>query len=191
MNTSYKVIIFDCVGPILIKKQEKFDSLISEINTLCGQAKDEKVFWEEVGKKYSLQESEIQEIISKIANHFEKNQQMWEFLGKAKGRYKIAMVNNGTRTIFEKWKKKFNFEKYFDVLINSSTLGFKKPDPRIYLRVCELLKVVPELCVFIDDDLVNVEGAKKVGMKGIFYDPKRHEEFLKEAGDFLLKLSCL
>lgn len=187
MNSSCKAFIFDCVGPLLIKKQEALESMISEINMLCGKAKDEKVFWGEVREKYSLSEPEIKEIISKIADHFEKNLPMWEFLEKTRGCYKIAIINNGTRTIFEVWKNKFNFQKYFDVLDNSATLGFKKPDPRIYLHVCDLLKVRPETCVFVDDDLVNVEGARKVGMRGIFYNSKKHEEFLKEVGDFLLK----
>jgi FMN phosphatase YigB (HAD superfamily) len=188
MINHYQAIIFDLVGPVLIKKNEILDPLTSEVNELCGDAKEEQVFWEEIVKKFNLSEIEIQSLIKRIANHFEKNLPIWEFLEKVKGKYKFGMINNGTKTIFEILSNKYDFAKYFDVLVNSIIFGVKKPDPRIYLHACDLLQVKPEDCIFVDDDLVNVLGAEKVGMKGILYDSKKHGEFLEEMNKiFLLK----
>ncbi len=38
----------------------------------------------------------------------------------------------------------------FDHLIESSKIGMRKPDPRIYLLMCEALDVAPEECVYLD-----------------------------------------
>ncbi len=39
----------------------------------------------------------------------------------------------------------------FDVVIESSKIGVRKPEPRFYELACELLDVCPEHCVFLDD----------------------------------------
>lgn len=44
-----------------------------------------------------------------------------------------------------------------------------KPDPAIYRRLCERYSVTPGRCVFIDDSLHNVEGARRVGMHALHF----------------------
>jgi putative hydrolase of the HAD superfamily len=55
----------------------------------------------------------------------------------------------------------------FDVLVESSKLGVRKPEPRFYEVACELLDVEPEACVFLDDLGVNLKPAKAMGMTTI------------------------
>ena len=55
----------------------------------------------------------------------------------------------------------------FDAVIESSKAGVRKPDPRIYLMMCELLAVKPEACVYLDDLGVNCKPAAALGMKAI------------------------
>jgi putative hydrolase of the HAD superfamily len=62
----------------------------------------------------------------------------------------------------------------FDVVVVSGEVGARKPEPRIYLLTAERLGVTPETCVFVDDLLQNVEGARAVGMEGIVH---RNAEF--------------
>ena len=50
---------------------------------------------------------------------------------------------------------------------NSSKLGFRKPDPRIYQHACELIGVPPERCVYLDDLGINLKPAKALGMRTI------------------------
>ena len=44
-----------------------------------------------------------------------------------------------------------------------------KPDPRIYRVFCERYALAPESCVFIDDSPVNVDSARRFGMKAIHF----------------------
>ena len=55
----------------------------------------------------------------------------------------------------------------FEVVIESSVAGVRKPDPRIYLMMCEQLGVAPETCVYLDDLGVNCKPAAALGMTAI------------------------
>ena len=52
----------------------------------------------------------------------------------------------------------------FDVFLESSVEGLRKPDPRIYDLVCERLGVAPEEAVFLDDIGANLKPARAMGM---------------------------
>ena len=55
----------------------------------------------------------------------------------------------------------------FHVVIESSKVGVRKPDPRFYEMACELLDVKPEACVFLDDLGINLKPARAMGMTTI------------------------
>ncbi|MET0294412.1 MAG: HAD-IA family hydrolase [Phenylobacterium sp.] len=55
----------------------------------------------------------------------------------------------------------------FDALIESSKAGVRKPDPKIYLMMCDLLGVKPQACVYLDDLGINCKPAAQLGMRAI------------------------
>lgn len=55
----------------------------------------------------------------------------------------------------------------FDAIIESSKAGVRKPDPRIYLMMCDILAVQPDVCVYLDDLGINCKPAAGLGMKAI------------------------
>lgn len=55
----------------------------------------------------------------------------------------------------------------FDHVIESYKAGVRKPDPRIYLMMCDALAVAPQECVYLDDLGVNCKPAAQLGMKAI------------------------
>ena len=57
--------------------------------------------------------------------------------------------------------------KLFHVIIRSSEVGLRKPDPRIYLMACDALGVQPDQCVFLDDIGSNLKPARSLGMQTI------------------------
>jgi putative hydrolase of the HAD superfamily len=58
----------------------------------------------------------------------------------------------------------------FDVFVESSKVGLRKPDPRIYHHVCEALGVTPSEAVFLDDIGRNLKAARELGMATIKVD---------------------
>lgn len=55
----------------------------------------------------------------------------------------------------------------FDHVIESSKIGIRKPNPRIYEMMCEALSVPPENCIYLDDLGMNLKPAKAMGMSTI------------------------
>jgi putative hydrolase of the HAD superfamily len=55
----------------------------------------------------------------------------------------------------------------FDVIVESSKVGVRKPEPRFYEIACELLGVQPQECVFLDDLGINLKPASAMGMTTI------------------------
>jgi putative hydrolase of the HAD superfamily len=59
---------------------------------------------------------------------------------------------------------------HFDVIVESSLVGLRKPDPAIYRLVCAELGVAPAEAAFLDDLGVNLKPARAMGMATIKVD---------------------
>ena len=55
----------------------------------------------------------------------------------------------------------------FDVVIESSKVGIRKPNPEIYRIACREMKIEPEEAVFLDDLGINLKPARDLGMTTI------------------------
>ena len=87
-------------------------------------------------------------------------------LARRAGR-KTALISNtwGPPPAF----RRLQLGRMFDAVIRSDEVGLRKPEPEIYLLAAERLGLRPEECVFVDDMLANVEGARAVGMVGMLH----------------------
>ena len=92
---------------------------------------------------------------------------------KEKRDIKIACFSNTNSLHWNYMLDNYKFFQLFDHCFASHLLGLAKPDTASFKKVTELLEVSPESCLFIDDILENIEGAKSLGMKVIHCtDPK-------------------
>lgn len=57
--------------------------------------------------------------------------------------------------------------RHFDHVIESSKVGIRKPDPRIYQMMCDHLGKRAEQCVYLDDLGINCKPAAELGMIAI------------------------
>jgi putative hydrolase of the HAD superfamily len=55
----------------------------------------------------------------------------------------------------------------FDHVIESAKIGLRKPNPKIYQMMAEVLAVAPQRCVYLDDLGVNLKPAREMGMTTI------------------------
>jgi len=112
------------------------------------------------------------DVVGLLAGEFRP--EMIEALRRIKTRFKIGCITNnmpadaaggGTaahRSIYAR-----EIMEMFDVVIESSKIGIRKPDPRIYQMMCEKLGVKPEACVYLDDLGGNLKPARAMGMTTI------------------------
>lgn len=109
----------------------------------------------------------------------------WDVLERLKtqGTPVHAITNWSAETWPEGLKVHPRLGDVFGTLVVSGQEGVMKPDARIFELLCERAGIAPQDCVFIDDGLHNVEGARAVGMDGIhFTTPRALEIELTERG---------
>jgi putative hydrolase of the HAD superfamily len=58
----------------------------------------------------------------------------------------------------------------FDAFVESSVVGLRKPDPRIYQHTCDAIDVAPSEAIFLDDIGRNLKAARSLGMTTIKVD---------------------
>jgi putative hydrolase of the HAD superfamily len=101
--------------------------------------------------------------------------QMVEALRRCKAAFKVACITNnmkagdgpGMARSAEKAAAVAEIMTLFEHVVESSKLGFRKPDPRIYQYACDLLGVGPEQCIYLDDLGINLKPARAMGMRTI------------------------
>ncbi|HEX4569832.1 MAG TPA: HAD family phosphatase [Dongiaceae bacterium] len=79
---------------------------------------------------------------------------------------KTYAITNFSREKFALTRTRYPFLDSFEGIIVSAHEHLLKPDPRIYALLCERHGLAPADCIFIDDNLANVEGARAFGMQG-------------------------
>lgn len=165
-----KVIIFDFMGVLLFKRPDyRPDEMVDEIDRLIGIVTDDILFKQEVIKKYRLSEAEFQAILDKIVDKYEPLIPLWDMLPELKKKYRLVIVNNGTSLTLQRFKDKYRLNDIFGLFVSSALEGLKKPDDNIYQRVIQRLGVKPKECLFMDDSLLNIEGAQKCGLVTIHW----------------------
>lgn len=101
--------------------------------------------------------------------------EMVEALRRCKERAKVGCITNnvaagsgaGMARSAEKASLVADVMSLFDHVIESSKVGIRKPDPRIYGMACEALGVSPAGSVYLDDLGINLKPAAQLGMRTI------------------------
>ena len=116
---------------------------------------------------------------------------MVNVLQSVKRHYRVACLTNNVRTgegpgmapNSERAERVQRVMDLFDLVLESSKEGIRKPDPAFYLRACERLAIEPAQAVFLDDLGINLKPAKALGMTTIKVDSEA--QAITELGDVL------
>lgn len=96
-----------------------------------------------------------------------RNEQMLAAIARIAAHYPVGMLTNNVRE-WSRWRELYPMEM-FRVVVDSSDVGMRKPDPAIYRLTCDRMGIDPARAVFVDDLEDNVRGAVAVGMRGIVF----------------------
>ncbi|CDQ18169.1 putative hydrolase of the HAD superfamily [Halobacillus karajensis] len=124
--------------------------------------------------EFDIQRMTGDELLHDYLNNFKENcipfPKLLEILEELKkNNFLIGIITNGKGQFQMNNIKALKIDKYADTILISEWEGVKKPDPTIFRRAAERLKVDPENCVFIGDHPENdVKAAQNVGMVGIW-----------------------
>ena len=63
---------------------------------------------------------------------------------------------------------RFDMLPYMDAVLVSSDVGIRKPDTRMYARICGTLRVPPSEAVYVADEQEDLSAAQQTGMFPVF-----------------------
>lgn len=92
-------------------------------------------------------------------------------LQTCKERFKVGCITNNVvhshGAVERGTRRAGEVMELFDAIIESSKAGVRKPNPKIYQMMCELLGVKPDTCIYLDDLGINCKPAAQLGMTAI------------------------
>jgi len=101
-----------------------------------------------------------------------------ELLKTLGNRYRIFLFSNTNalhmktvRRIYQGTFKKGTLDELFEKAYYSNELGMRKPDVGSYLHIANENRLNLSETLFVDDALINVEGANAAGLKGFYLEP--------------------
>lgn len=99
-----------------------------------------------------------------------------ETLSYLKEKYPLHIITNGFKEVQFVKLGGSNLNQYFDIILCSEEVGVNKPHRKVFETALSRAQVDPANAVMIGDNLeADIQGAKKVGMKTIFFDPKKEQ----------------
>lgn len=104
-----------------------------------------------------------------------------EILYELKEKYPLYGLTNWSAETFPIALKRFEFFQAFDGILVSGEEKLIKPDRKIFELMMDKFSLKPENCLFIDDNLKNVEASRAFGIETIhFKNPEDLREKLVE-----------
>jgi putative hydrolase of the HAD superfamily len=99
------------------------------------------------------------------------NEQMLDLMRELRGEgYRLAILTNNVREWEPLWRAKLPIDEIFELVVDSAWVGMRKPDPAIYRLTLERLGgVAPERSLFVDDNELNIEAARELGMHAVHF----------------------
>ena len=183
-----KNVILD-VGRVLVawqpKQKMKEWGYSDETVSILSKALFDSGVWNETDRGI-LSDEEILSLAVSHAPKYEKEiRYFWEHINEViwllpyaldwiraikKAGYQVYILSNYGSWTFEKTRAdSLCFLDEVDGAIFSYEVQQIKPNPDIFQSLFEKFSLIPEECVFLDDLVKNIEGARAVGMHGIVF----------------------
>ena len=136
--------------------------------------------WADVIQRLGLPPSEADSVRQEFFAGDSLDLDLINFLRSLRPKYRTGLLSNAWSDM-RAYLIGQNIADVFDTIVISAEVGIMKPDARIYQLALEKLGVAPAEAVFVDDFIVNIEGARAVGMYAIqFTRPYQTLEELKK-----------
>lgn len=102
---------------------------------------------------------------------------------KSSGKYQLLALTNWSAETFPIAMKKYDFLDWFEGIVMSGEEKTRKPFREFYEIMINRYKLDPKRCLFIDDNLRNIEGAGVLDITGVhFSDPAQLRSALHSKG---------
>ena len=158
--------------------QTNLDDLASALkycysNSTKGEVKSLREFWSLFLKKLDIshisEDSALVKDFEKVrSDHiavlFKLHDGCFSTLSALQRKYKLALVSNCSIGTDESLAA-LGLTSFFNCVILSYEVGARKPEKRMYVEALECLRLEASECIFVADEISDLEGARAVGLK--------------------------
>ena len=105
-----------------------------------------------------------------IENHLTVDEEVYTFLESMKDKYKFALLSNDVSDWSMYITEFYKLNEYLSVKIVSADVHCRKPEVKIFEIALEQLGLSPNDCIFIDNNVNNLNTASRIGMDTILFN---------------------
>ncbi len=165
---------------------DKFNNLFAEFEPgICVGKKDLLDFVKEAKKLLGLGISDDHDMLGEFVDRFEVNISIHSIIDKLGINFKLGLLTNMYPNMLDRIKERHLLPKAkWDVVIDSSVIGLRKPQDEIYQFAEEKAGVNPKNILFIENSISHIEVAKRRGWQTLLYDTSN----IQESNEALIKL---
>jgi len=148
-------------------------------------------YWQPILEALGLPAEEWSQIDQEVRDLFVPWWQMFALVDKLRSAgLRVGIISNHICAWFDHWFSRFGLDALFnepELVVVSSRLGLAKPDRPVFERYCELTGLAASECIFIDNQINNVEAARGAGWAAVHFQHRDKEGQLIETPDALLE----
>jgi len=128
----------------------------------------------ELGFKVTSEDGRVKAALNVFFQDFIETLELREgaklLLQQTAEQYRVGLISNFTHApVIHKSLRKVCIHRYFNAIIISEDVGWRKPSPEIFKDALNRLQVTANEAVFIGDSPIeDIKGAKDAGIKTIF-----------------------
>lgn len=175
-----KAVIFDLYGVLGLNGWQAFKEKHFGAHPQAWQ------HLQALGQRVDAGEASYDELVKSVAEaagtsmaavryqleHTVRNELLVDFIRmRLWGRYKIGLLSNASSDVASRlFEPNPDVAGLFDAVVTSYQVGLTKPDPRMFLLICERLGVHPDECIMVDDQQRHLDAAAGLGMSTVFYE---------------------
>ncbi len=181
-----KAIIFDFFGVICSEispfwfekyfsknEMKQLENLYTPPADLGKISEDE--FFGNIG---ALVKKTADEVRSEFEDYINIDDGMVNLIKRLKPTYKLGLCSNSPSNFIRSILVKYKLENLFNEIVISSECGLIKPDRKIYKLILGKLSTKATDSIFIDDNSVNIEAARTLGIKAILFSDSKNLELV-------------
>lgn len=148
-----------------------------------GEVTQEQLRYRRLSEVFGLMSHEVSDDVIDLLSHeyieylpqfnnlYDGSQDLLDYL---KPKYRLHIITNGFASVQQRKLENSNIGHYFEHVINSETVGVKKPNPYIFETAISLAGTQKEKALMIGDNIeADIEGALNAGIDALFFNEFR------------------
>ena len=184
---SFELEFYKDAGKKLAISSKRLAKISEEEGVLAEMGKEtNNQLWRKVSQKLGLNHTAAKVLASLWLGHYKRgakiNKDALAISKQLRGNYKLGVISN-TQREHSAINRKRGLFKFFDVVILSNEVGFRKPQKEIFELASRRMHILLRHLLFIDDDVRWVRVAEEYGLEGVlFKTPAQLKKDLQKMG---------